>query len=77
MYTVCLGQHDDARMCIAIAITAARMGASIANYTEVVELIKGASPDGKEILTGAKVRDRLTGFLIAINLFAKGRTILL
>lgn len=55
------GQHDDARMCIAVALTATRLGATIANHTEVLELTKGQDSDGKQVLTGAKVRDRLTG----------------
>lgn len=56
-----LGQHDDARMCIAIALTAARLGASIANHCEVMELIKHKEESGKETLSGARVKDRLTG----------------
>jgi len=59
-YFTVTGQHDDARMCIAIALTAVRLGASVANHTEVLELSKQTS-DGKEILCGAKVKDRLTG----------------
>lgn len=55
------GQHDDARMCIAIALTAARLGASIANHTEVVDLQKLTNEDGKPVLSGARVRDRMTG----------------
>jgi glycerol-3-phosphate dehydrogenase len=55
------GQHDDARMCIAIAVTAARLGANIANHTEVLDLTKGRDGSGKTVLTGAKVRDRQTG----------------
>lgn len=38
------GQHDDARMNLAITRTAARYGAAIANYTEVVHLAEGAEP---------------------------------
>lgn len=38
------GQHDDARMNLTITRTAARYGAAIANYTEVVHLVKGAEP---------------------------------
>ena len=34
------GCHNDARMNISIAITAARHGASIANHVKVVDLIK-------------------------------------
>jgi glycerol-3-phosphate dehydrogenase len=48
-------------MCIAIALTATRLGATVANHTEVLELIKGQNAEGKETVTGAKVRDRLTG----------------
>jgi len=55
------GQHDDARMCIAIAVTAARLGANIANHTEVLDLCKDTDNGGKTVLTGAKVRDRQTG----------------
>lgn len=33
------GQHNDARMNLSIAITAARLGANVANYVEAYELI--------------------------------------
>ena len=33
------GQHNDARMNIAIALTAARLGATVANHVRVVRLI--------------------------------------
>lgn len=56
------GQHNDARMNLAIALTAARYGAAIANYTEVVHLLKGADPQtGKERVCGAHWRDVITG----------------
>lgn len=54
------GQQDDARMCLAIALTAARHGAAIANHVEVLELLKKKDDQGKEILCGAKVRDNIT-----------------
>ena len=57
----CAGQHDDARMCIAIALTAARMGATVANHVQVTSLLKGPGPDGKEVVCGAMVKDRMTG----------------
>ncbi|XP_053733073.1 glycerol-3-phosphate dehydrogenase, mitochondrial-like isoform X2 [Synchiropus splendidus] len=41
------GQRDDARMNLAIALTAARYGAAIANYTEVLHLLKRADPQTK------------------------------
>ena len=63
MLSVCFfpGQHDDARMNVALAITAIRYGASVANYTEVVRLLKETDSRGKEVVCGAHVRDRLTG----------------
>uniref|UniRef100_A0A8C7UNE8 Glycerol-3-phosphate dehydrogenase, mitochondrial n=1 Tax=Oncorhynchus mykiss TaxID=8022 RepID=A0A8C7UNE8_ONCMY len=56
------GQHNDARMNLAIALTAARYGAAIANYTEVVHLLKRVDPQmGKERVCGARCRDVITG----------------
>ncbi|XP_055726696.1 glycerol-3-phosphate dehydrogenase, mitochondrial-like isoform X4 [Salvelinus fontinalis] len=56
------GQHNDARMNLAIALTAARYGAAIANYTEVVHLLKRVDPQmGKERVCGAHCRDVITG----------------
>ncbi|KAI4805194.1 hypothetical protein KUCAC02_009821 [Chaenocephalus aceratus] len=56
------GQHNDARMNLAIALTAARYGAAIANYTEVVHLLERADPQtGKERVCGAHCRDGITG----------------
>uniref|UniRef100_A0A672HT16 glycerol-3-phosphate dehydrogenase n=1 Tax=Salarias fasciatus TaxID=181472 RepID=A0A672HT16_SALFA len=56
------GQHDDARMNLAIALTAARYGAAIANYTEVVHLVKRADPQtGKKRVCGAHCGDVITG----------------
>ncbi|GLD52053.1 glycerol-3-phosphate dehydrogenase, mitochondrial isoform X1 [Lates japonicus] len=49
-------------MNLAIALTAARYGAAIANYTEVVHLLKRADPQtGKERVCGAHCRDVITG----------------
>ncbi|KAG2459065.1 GPDM protein, partial [Polypterus senegalus] len=43
------GQHNDARMNLAIALTAARYGAATANYTEVMRILKKTDPEtGKE-----------------------------
>ncbi|XP_071978580.1 glycerol-3-phosphate dehydrogenase, mitochondrial isoform X3 [Engystomops pustulosus] len=56
------GQHNDARMNLAIALTAARYGAATANYTEVVGLLKKTDPEsGTERVCGARCRDVLTG----------------
>ncbi|KAM4697644.1 glycerol-3-phosphate dehydrogenase, mitochondrial [Rhinophrynus dorsalis] len=56
------GQHNDARMNLAIAMTAARYGAATANYTEVVRLLKKTDPEsGRERVCGARCRDVLTG----------------
>ncbi|TKS66378.1 Glycerol-3-phosphate dehydrogenase, mitochondrial [Collichthys lucidus] len=56
------GQHNDARMNLAIGLTAARYGAAMANYTEVVHLLKTKDPQtGKEKVGGARCRDVITG----------------
>ena len=34
------GSHNDARMCISLAITAARHGATVANHVKVTDLVK-------------------------------------
>ena len=48
-------------MNVALAITAVRYGASVANYTEVVSLLKEEDEEGMERVVGAHVRDRITG----------------
>ncbi|KAF7207234.1 glycerol-3-phosphate dehydrogenase, mitochondrial [Nothobranchius furzeri] len=56
------GQHNDARMNLAIALSAARYGAAIANYTEVVHLLKRKDQQsGKEKVCGVRCRDVITG----------------
>lgn len=63
------GQHDDARTNLAIAQTAAKEGAMIANYCEVVSLLRHENIDGAAISTGKKsgkvvgatVKDVLSG----------------
>ncbi|KRY55761.1 putative glycerol-3-phosphate dehydrogenase, mitochondrial, partial [Trichinella britovi] len=55
------GQHNDARMNIALILTAIRYGAQCANHVEVVDLLKKTDPDGVTKVCGAKVRDCLTG----------------
>lgn len=56
------GQHNDARMNLAIALTAVRHGAAVANYTEVVHLLKKPDPKtGQEKVCGAHCRDIVTG----------------
>ncbi|NXN47667.1 GPDM protein, partial [Rhinoptilus africanus] len=56
------GQHNDARMNLAIALTAARYGAATANYTEVLRLLKTTDPaSGKQRVCGVRCRDVLTG----------------
>lgn len=51
------GQFDDARMNLALALTASAHGAAMANYVAVERLCKDRS--GR--ITGAAVRDRMTG----------------
>ncbi|XP_075613505.1 glycerol-3-phosphate dehydrogenase, mitochondrial isoform X2 [Balearica regulorum gibbericeps] len=56
------GQHNDARMNLAIALTAARYGAATANYAEVLRLLKTTdAASGKERVCGVRCRDVLTG----------------
>lgn len=50
------GQFDDARMNVALALTAAQQGAAIVNHVEVKELLKTGGR-----LVGAVARDPLTG----------------
>ncbi|XP_039765040.1 glycerol-3-phosphate dehydrogenase, mitochondrial isoform X1 [Pararge aegeria] len=50
------GQQDDARMNLAIALTAARHGATIANHVKVTKLYKNNNK-----LSGARLRDELSG----------------
>jgi glycerol-3-phosphate dehydrogenase len=61
------GQQDDARMNLAIALTAARHGAAIANHVEVTELLKKKDASGKDVLCGAKVKDTITNKEWIIN----------
>lgn len=49
--------HNDTRMNLMIALTAAQKGATIANYTKVASLRK----DAKGRLCGARLRDELSG----------------
>lgn len=51
-------QHNDARTNIAISMSAAQHGAHVANYVEMVEVIKGES-SGKVV--GIQAVDRMTG----------------
>ena len=53
----CEAMHNDARTGTAIALTAAQHGSTIANYVEMVGLVK----DSKGVATGIKCLDKLTG----------------
>ncbi|KAJ1810426.1 mitochondrial glycerol-3-phosphate dehydrogenase, partial [Coemansia sp. RSA 2599] len=55
------GQHNDARMNAALAVTAAAHGAVVANHVEVTSLIKERDADGHERVRGAMLRDNETG----------------
>ncbi|XP_071644054.1 glycerol-3-phosphate dehydrogenase, mitochondrial isoform X1 [Temnothorax longispinosus] len=55
------GQQDDARMNLAVALTASRHGATVVNHVKVVNLLKGLDRDGKRVLVGAHLKDELTG----------------
>lgn len=47
-------------MNLAIALTAARHGATVVNHVSVTGLIK-EKKDGKEVISGVRVKDELTG----------------
>ncbi|KAJ2694332.1 mitochondrial glycerol-3-phosphate dehydrogenase [Coemansia sp. RSA 1285] len=65
------GQHNDARMNSALAVTAAAHGAVVANHVEVTSLIKEKDEaTGKETVRGAMMRDNETGEEWAVK--AKG-----
>lgn len=53
------GQQDDARMNLAIALTAIRHDAVVLNHTSATGLVK-EKRNNKEFLCGVKVRDELT-----------------
>jgi glycerol-3-phosphate dehydrogenase len=48
-------------MNIAIAVSTARMGGSVGNYVEVLDIHKTTDANGKEVVSGARVKDRMTG----------------
>lgn len=52
------GAHNDARMCLSIALTAARRGAYVANHVAVTSLVKDINDDK---ICGARVKDQLSG----------------
>jgi glycerol-3-phosphate dehydrogenase len=52
------GQHNDARMNISLAFTAARLGAQVANYVAVTELLQKIDENGKKVIVGAKCIDK-------------------
>lgn len=59
------GQHNDTRMNVLIALTAAQSGAAVANYVEAKELLKDnvTNESGETItkIVGVRARDALTG----------------
>jgi glycerol-3-phosphate dehydrogenase len=57
-------------MCVAIALTAGRMGATLANHTQVIELHKETDENGQEITRAATVKDMLTGMTHIQYLYA-------
>lgn len=61
------GQHDDARMNLSMAISAVRHGGTLINYTELVELHKSKDENGKEVVCGATIKDRITGKEIKVK----------
>lgn len=58
------GQHEDARMCLALAMTSVRLGAHALNYTEVTGLLH-REENGEKVVCGAKVKDKVSSKLLA------------
>ncbi|XP_045470532.1 glycerol-3-phosphate dehydrogenase, mitochondrial isoform X2 [Harmonia axyridis] len=54
------GQQDDARMNLAIALTAIRHGATVTNHVSVTKLLK-KQEGNKEVVCGVSVKDEMTG----------------
>ena len=48
-------------MNLSMAISAVRHGGSLVNYTELIELHKSKDENGKEVVSGATIKDRITG----------------
>ena len=61
-------------MNVSIAISAVRMGGSLVNYTECVELMKEKDEKGKDVVCGAKIKDRITGTVLQLE-SEKGRVL--
>ncbi|KAJ9584228.1 hypothetical protein L9F63_021433, partial [Diploptera punctata] len=55
------GQMDDARMCLSVALTASRHGATVANHVKVTKLLKDKDASGKLVLCGASLKDEISG----------------
>lgn len=72
------GQHNDARMNIALAFTAARMGANVANHCAVIDFIHEhvqveGQTETKKVIRGVKCLDRYRSKLDQRNLFFSGK----
>jgi len=78
------GQHNDARMNIALAFTAARMGANIANHCVVTELIHEnirvddaqGQPQTKKVIRGVKCIDQYQSMKIRFDCLKRYRKVL-
>ena len=57
-----LGMHNDSRMCLSIGLTAGRLGATLANHVEVVDVVK----NGQGKVTGVECKDLLSGCIYFI-----------
>ena len=64
-YTTCnfAGQHNDARMNLALGLTAVRHGASVANHVEVLSLLK---KKGTSLCSGMWKTDAHGGFSLFV-----------
>uniref|UniRef100_A0A1B0GC41 glycerol-3-phosphate dehydrogenase n=1 Tax=Glossina morsitans morsitans TaxID=37546 RepID=A0A1B0GC41_GLOMM len=61
------GQQDDARMCLAVVVTATRHRAMVCNHVEVLRLLKKDDGKGGYVLYGVEVIDHTTGKKLIIK----------
>lgn len=47
-------------MCLSLALTATRYGATVANHVKCIDLLKNKTESGKEVICGVRARDELT-----------------
>lgn len=62
------GQQDESRLCLLLALTAARLGASTVNYIDVIDIQRTAADIvDSENVKRVRVRDRMTGTTMSLS----------